>query len=102
MLEGNKMIVGTCKIYLRAEGVRSLKEKRMIVRSILDKCKNRFNISIAEIEEQEKYQRIVIAFACVSNQSSHANSTIDHVLNFISENTEAFIEDTVIEILSLA
>ena len=93
------MIIGTCKIYLYAQWVSSLKEKRMIVKSIVEKTKHKFNVSIAEVEEQDTHKSIVIGFACVTNQVIHANSIIDNVLNFIEKNTDAIVEKTDIEIL---
>ena len=93
------MIIGTGKIYLYANWVHSLKEKRMIVKSIIDKVKHRYNISIAEIENQDYHQSIVIGIACVSNDSRHANSVIENVLDYIENNTEAVVEDREIEII---
>lgn len=93
------MIIGTCRVYLRAEWVNSLKDKRMVVKSILDKTKHRFNVSIAEIENQDIHRSIVLGICCVSNEVSHANSVIDHVLDFIERNTDAEITDIIIEIL---
>lgn len=93
------MIIGTAEIYLRASWVHSLKEKRMIVNRILDKVKHRFNVSIAEIENQDIHQSIVIGFACVSNNTKHANSMIDHVIDFIEQNTDAVVEKINVDIL---
>ncbi len=93
------MIIGTAKVYMRAEWVYSLKEKRMIVKSVIEKVKNKFNVSIAEIEEQDSHQNIVLGFACVTNEARHADSTIQNVLNYIEKCTDAEIVDIVIEIL---
>ena len=93
------MIIGTCKVYLEAEWVFSLKDKRMIVKSIIEKTRHKFNVSVAEVENQDMHKSIVIGFACVTNEVSHANSIIDTVINFIEKNTDAVITDTVIEIL---
>jgi uncharacterized protein len=93
------MIIGTIKIYMNAGWVHSLKEKRMVVKSIIDRIKNKFNVSIAEIEDQDLHQSIVIGIACVSNDTRHADSTIQSVLNYIEENSEAVIIDIKMEIL---
>ncbi len=92
------LFIGTGKIYLVASWVHSLKEKRMILKSIMDKVKHRFNVSIAEIENQDIHQSIVIGIACVSNDKSHANSTIQHVINYIEDHTDALVEKTEIEL----
>lgn len=87
------MIIGTAKIHLFANWVHSLKEKRMIVKSIIDKVKHKFNVSIAEIDDQDLHQSIVIGIACVSTSKRHADSMIQNVLNFIEDNTDAVLED---------
>lgn len=86
------MIIGTAKIYLYANWVHSLKEKRMIVKSIIAKVKHRYNVSIAEVENQDYHKSIVIGIACVSNTSRQANTVIQNVVDYIEGNTEALIE----------
>lgn len=83
------MIVGTCEVTFRAEWVSSLKEKRMVVKSLVEKTRHKFNVSIAEIDRQDEHKIIVIGFACVSNESRHADSMIQHILDFMEKNTEA-------------
>lgn len=93
------MIVGTGKIYLHANWVHSLKEKRMIVKSIIAKVRNKFNVSVAEIEDLDLHQSIVIGIVCVSNSTSLSSSIIQNVMNFIESNTETEVLDIIIEIL---
>ncbi|MCI1931314.1 MAG: DUF503 domain-containing protein [Clostridia bacterium] len=93
------MIIGTCTVTLQADWVSSLKGKRMIVKSLIDRVRHKFNVSAAEVDDQDVHKLIVIGFACVTNEVRHANSIIDNVLDFIENNTEAQIVDTVIEIL---
>lgn len=93
------MIIGTGKIYLYANFVHSLKEKRMILKSTIAKVKNKYNVSIAEVENQDVHQSIVIGIACVSNDTRHANSMIQNVLDFIEDTTEAIVEKVEMEIL---
>ncbi|WMJ80213.1 DUF503 domain-containing protein [Clostridium sp. MB40-C1] len=93
------MIIGTAKVYVYASWVHSLKEKRMEVKSIIAKVKHRYNVSIAEIENQDFHQSIVLGIACVSNSTKQSNAIIQNVVNYIEENTEGFIEKVDIEIL---
>jgi uncharacterized protein YlxP (DUF503 family) len=93
------VIIGTAKVQLSANWVHSLKEKRMIVKSIVDKVKHKFNVSIAEVENQDYHQTITIGLACVSNDSKHANSVVQEVVSYIEDNTEASVEYIDIEIL---
>lgn len=82
------MVIGAAKITIYAPWVHSLKEKRMIVKSLCAKVRNKFNVSIAEIEDQDLHQRIVLGFACITGEAGVADSIIDHVLNFIEDSTE--------------
>lgn len=93
------MIIGTAKVHLIANWVHSLKEKRMIVQSITTKVRNKFNVSIGEVEDQDVHQSIVLGIAYVSNDTRHVNSVIQNVLDYIESNTEAVVEEENIEIL---
>ena len=88
----DSMVIGTGKIYLYADWVHSLKEKRAIVKSIIDKVKNRFNISIAEVENLDMHKSIVLGLACVSNSTRHSDSCIQKVIEYIEQNTEVVVE----------
>lgn len=87
------MIVGVLKIKLYAQWVHSLKEKRMIVKSICAKIKNKFNVSVIEAESQDIHQTIIIAVSCLACTASIADSTLENVIKFIEENCEAQILD---------
>lgn len=93
------MVIGTGKIHLHANWVHSLKEKRMIVKSIIAKVNNKFNVSISEVEDLDLHQSIVLGVACVSNSAEHSNSVIQNVMNFIENNTDAEILKIEIEII---
>lgn len=93
------MIIGSCKVYLNVPFSHSLKEKRTVVKSIIDKVKHKFNVAIAEVEDQDVHQSIVIGLAVISNNSSHANSMLQTIVNYIEANTSANLLDTYIEII---
>ncbi len=93
------MFIGVCTLYMKAEWVNSLKEKRMTVKSIIEKSKHRFNISIAEVDMQDVHKTIVIGFACVSNEKAHAERMVNTVIDYIENNCDAVIYDTETEIL---
>ena len=78
---------------LHAPWVHSLKEKRMIVKSILARLQNRFHVSAAEIDEQDKHQIIVIGVASIIPNNAVADSMMDEISRFIEENCEAQILD---------
>lgn len=79
------------EITLRASWVQSLKEKRMVVKSIVQKLKNKFNISVAEVNEQDIHKTIVIGIAGICANSAQADSIMEHIITFIESNTEAEI-----------
>ena len=79
------------KVTLRASWVHSLKEKRMVVKSIIQKLKNKFNISVGEVEEQDIHQTIVIGISGVCGTSAQVDSTMESIIRFIEENTDAEI-----------
>ena len=80
------MVVGAMVVRLRLAENHSLKGKRKVVRSITSQVANRFNVSVAEIEDQDLWQIITIGVACVSNDGRHANEVLSHVMSFIQAN----------------
>ena len=71
----------------------SLKEKRMIVKSIVAKLQNKFHVSAAEIDEQDVHQIIVIGVAAIVPHNALADSLMDEISQFVEDNTEAEILD---------
>lgn len=92
------MITGTCEVRLRIYEVNSLKEKRHVIKSIIGKLQSRFNISIAETDLNDLWQSGVIGFACVSNNTAHANEIISKVVRFIEGDSRVEIIDYNMEI----
>lgn len=78
---------------LRASWVHSLKEKRMVVKSLVAKLQNRFHVSAAEIEEQDTHQLIVIGVASIIPNDAIGDSLMNEISDFVEENTEAEILD---------
>ncbi len=87
------MKVATSVFRLRAPWVHSLKEKRMISKSLIAKLQNKFHISVAEIDEQDVHQIIVIGVAAIVPHNAMADSLMDHISSFVEENSEAEIID---------
>ncbi|MFY9214385.1 MAG: DUF503 domain-containing protein [Tissierellaceae bacterium] len=93
------MVIGACEIKLQIYEANSLKEKRHTVKSLIGRLKSRFNISIAEIGLYDSWQTSIIGFACVTNDSQHANEIISKVLKFVDGDSRLEILDYNIEIL---
>ena len=87
------MIIATITFKLHAPWVHSLKEKRMIVKSILAKLQTRFRVSAAEIDEQDTHQIIVIGVAAIVPHNAQADSLMESISRFVEENCEAEIID---------
>jgi uncharacterized protein YlxP (DUF503 family) len=77
------MIVGICQIRLRLPGVRSLKEKRSVLKPLVLRLRQRYNVSVAEVGEQDKWQVAKLAVACVSTDGNCAHRLLEQVLEFI-------------------
>ncbi len=93
------MVVGICRMRLLLHGVFSLKEKRGIVRRIIGRTRSKFEISIAEVAENDNLQSAVIGFSLVGNDRSFINSGIDKVKNHIENLYLAEIIDCRFEII---
>ena len=87
------MRIAAITFRLHAPWVHSLKEKRMIVKSLVAKLQNRFRVSAAEIDEQDTHQIIVIGVAAIVPHNAMADSLMDKISSFVEDNTEAEILD---------
>ena len=78
------MIIGICKIKLRIPQNASLKDKRRVLKSIIAQLKNKFNISVAEIEDQELWQLATLGVCSVSNDIRFSNEVLSKVVDFVN------------------
>lgn len=92
------MIVGVCCVELYMRETRSLKAKRQVLKSIIARVKNNFNVAIAEVDYQDKWQRATLGIAVVSTAHDHANGILSKVVNFIESMYIADLLDYSIEI----
>ena len=87
------MRIAVMTFRLRASWVHSLKEKRVIVKSLIAKLQNRFHVSAAEVDEQDTHQIIVIGVAAIVPHNALADSLMEAISLFMEENMEAEIID---------
>lgn len=80
------MVVGVCTIDLHLPGIGSLKGKRQILLSLKERIKNTYNVSIAEVDANDLWQRAVLGVACVANDDRHVNQVLESVLNAVRAN----------------
>jgi len=95
------MVIGTLKIELYLHDNHSLKGKRKVVRSVIDKVKHKFNVSIAEIGSNDKWQKIELGVSAVGNDRRHIDSSLDNILGFVEALYLAEIVDSRIEIFNI-
>jgi len=96
------MNVGVCRIDLRLPENLSLKGKRQVLKSITTRVRNKFNVSVAEVDNHDRWQLATIGICCVSNDNRYTNEVLSKVVNFvISCRFEVEILDYEIEILPI-
>jgi uncharacterized protein YlxP (DUF503 family) len=80
------MHVGVCRVQLRLPENQSLKGKRRVIKSITTRLHNKFNVSVAEVDNQHSWQLATLGLACVSNHGSHNHETLSNAIKFITQN----------------
>ena len=96
------MNVGMCKINLRLPENLSLKGKRQVLKSIITRIHNKFNVSVAEVDNHDRWQLATIGICCVSNDNWHTNEVLSKVVDFVvGSKFEVEILDYEIEILPI-
>ncbi|GAB4260680.1 MAG: hypothetical protein Kow0092_09650 [Deferrisomatales bacterium] len=95
------MVVGVATIELHLHGVNSLKEKRGIVRRVVERVRNRFPVSAAEVDHMDLHRRATIGLAVVSNDARLADSILNKVLDFVEGLHLAEVVGADLEVLHL-
>ena len=95
------MVVGVGHIVFRIHNCRSLKEKRKVVKAIVARIRNHFNASVAEVADNDIYQRAVIGISLVGSDRRMINAKLDKVFNFADGLGLAEMIDSQLEIISL-
>jgi uncharacterized protein YlxP (DUF503 family) len=92
------MIVGSLRVRLFLRQARSLKDKRQVILSIKDRLRNSFNVSVAEIEAQDKRQLVVLGIAMVSNEARHVRDTLNQIVETLRRHPVAEFLDHELEV----
>lgn len=77
------MVVGVCTVELLIPESQSLKDKRQVLHSVKDRLRGKFNLSIAEVDGQDLWQKAVLGMACVANDGGHVEQVLEQALNVI-------------------
>ncbi|MBI2288444.1 MAG: DUF503 domain-containing protein [Chloroflexi bacterium] len=79
------MHIGVCRISFRLPENLSLKGKRQVVKSIISRVASKFNVAVAEIDDNDLWQLATLGVACVSNDKRQANEVLSRVMNFVTD-----------------
>ena len=87
------MVVGVLQVELSIPGADSLKAKRMVLRSVKDRIRKNFNVSVAEVDDNDRWQSAVLAVAMVGNDRRFANQVLSKTVEFIENSRDLVVED---------
>jgi len=93
------MVVGLCTVELFIAGSQSLKDKRQVLHGLKDRLRGKFNLSIAEVDGQDLWQKAVLGMACVANDGSYVNQVLEQALNVIRSMPTVEVIRTQLELL---
>jgi len=93
------MVIGLLTIELEIPEANSLKEKRMVLNRVRDRVRQKFNVAIAEVEENEVWNRAVLGVVTVSNRQLFCNQVLSQVVNLIQSTRGCNLEDFSMEFL---
>ena len=93
------MVVGLCVVELFLPGSRSLKDKRVLIKGIKDRLRARFNLSLAEVEFQDLWQRAKIGMVSIASSRDVLHTTINKAIEIIENNAQCEIIDCQVEYL---
>jgi uncharacterized protein len=95
------MVIGVCRIHLRIPESHSLKEKRHVIRKLIDRVRHRFNVAISEVDDNDLWQRAQIGFCTVGNDRRFVNSSLDKIIGFIEKMYLAEVIEKEMEIITV-
>lgn len=91
--------VGVLKVDFHVTNSMSLKEKRFVLRSLKDRVRHSYNVSVSEVDNHDKWQAATIGISCVSNDKRHIDATLNRVKNFFEKHKDIVVNDCQIEII---
>ena len=77
------MHIGVCRLMTHLPESGSLKAKRQVARSLTTRIRNQFNVAVAEVADNDLWQRLTLGICCVSNDSAHADEMLSRVVSFV-------------------
>lgn len=95
------MVVGLLKVSMLIPENASLKGKRKVIKSLIGRLKSRFNVAVAEVEDNDLWQRAGLGLSLVGNDRRFVNSALDKVLDYIEREAEAEVIESDMEIINV-
>ncbi len=96
------MILGIGRVTIHIPESQSLKDKRRVVRSVTQRVRARFEVAIAEVEDQQLWQSATLGIVTVSNSAQHCDEVVQHVISFIEQNLQSgYLADVHTELMHL-
>ena len=83
MLPDYTQHIGVLSVAVHIPAAQSLKEKRFVLKSLKDRVRNQFNVSVAELDGQDKWQTATVGFAMLNNDRRHVNQCLSNILSFV-------------------
>jgi uncharacterized protein YlxP (DUF503 family) len=93
------MHIGTLTILLRMQDTQSLKDKRQIIKGLIETTRRKFNISIAEVDNLDAWRTATIGIACVANDAAYVNRVLDKVVDTLESNPQVEVAEIDLEML---
>ncbi len=87
------MVIAVLEVDLSIEWAASLKDKRMALRSLKDRIRNSFNVSVAEVADNDIWTRAVLGIAIVANDQTFANQVLSKIVDFVENDREVVLDD---------
>jgi len=95
------VVVGTCELDFHLPGNHSLKGKRQVSRSIVQRIRNRFNVSVAEVTELDQWQLLSLGVVCATNDRRHADEILSKIVHFAEDQPDgAVLHQSRIEVMT--
>ena len=93
------MTIGLCRLELYLPECGSLKQKRSVIKSLTTRVRNKFNVSVSELEDNDLWQKALVGVVTVSNDSRHANQVLSKVVDMVEREDRLMLMDYSLELL---
>lgn len=97
--KGEVMVVGVAEVSLSLPGAQSLKDKRRVIKSLVTRCRQKWNVSAAEVEDNDLWQRAVLGLAVVANSGEYCHQVLQAAVRFLEGDPEVLVANVHISTL---